>query len=170
MSHMLINPTQSQPLVPSYSMNPHSSLQQLPFNAQINSPLLSDTLSPPVYASQDPAFNAFPPYYPHGDATFWEDPEWPSPPIGYSPLDDQVYKQHSADVRRQRRIESERRYRSRTEIAYSELVESFALWSGEVPRPSKKTKEAQLRHATRLIRLGLLPCREMPLFWQGCGS
>jgi len=159
-AHMLPIPPQSQPLVPCYTMPLHASLQ-IPFYTQpTDSPLLSDTHSPTLFASA--ANNGFPPY-PNAS---WEEQEWrePSPPGDHSSpdADEQTSRQEfSAAVRRQRRIESERRYRSRTDFAYNELVDSFTLWNSEIPFPNKKTKEAQLRHAARLIRRGADYSRKM---------
>lgn len=117
----------------------------------IDSPLSSETLSPMLYLSQDSSMTSIP--YSMGHSQSWEEGDWIFPAEESNADDDSISREEqAATVRRQRRIESERRYRNRTDFAYTELIESFELWADELSFPTKKTKEAQLRHATRLIR------------------
>jgi hypothetical protein len=57
--------------------------------------------------------------------------------------------------RKRRRTECERRYRNKTDQAFTEMVDSFQTWHPEILHPSKRTKEAQLKHAAKLIKLGI---------------
>lgn len=84
------------------------------------------------------------------DTPLWEDYDI-SPNGGSSSMDEKLAADDQQATRKQRRIASERRYRERTDYAMQELVNTFRLFEEEAI-PTKKTKEAQLRHAARLIK------------------
>jgi len=109
----------------------------------------------PIPLSQDSSGNSIP--YPPGDPNGWEEQDlnWFYQMDQSSAQGERISPQdHTHAVRKQRRIESERRYRDRNDFAYTELTQSFGHWASEIPSPTKKTKEAQLKHAAKLIKKG----------------
>jgi len=152
-----IHHNQTEALVHNYQLTTHVPLQPLD-TPNMDSPLNSETLSPMLYLqSPDSSMNSIPYSMGHPPVSSWdsEEPDWLFPMEEPSADDESMTREEqAATVRRQRRIESERRYRNRTDFAYTELIETFKLWADEISFPTKKTKEAQLRHATKLIRRG----------------
>jgi len=143
---------QAEALVPNYQLT--TQLQPLD-TPNMDSPLNSESLSPMFYLSPGSSMGSIPYSMGHHPVSSWEEHDWLFPMEEPSADDESTTREEqAATVRRQRRIESERRYRNRTDFAYTELIESFELWADEISFPTKKTKEAQLRHATRLIRRG----------------
>lgn len=123
-----------------------------PMNSSSGGPRMfgDDNMNHGMGMSQNSAMSSFP----NLDTSFLDDLDLldMSPDGGDCILDEGLSKEEQASTRKQRRIASERRYRERTDCAFTELIEAFELWKEEFSFPTKKTKEAQLRHAARLIK------------------